>query len=91
METLSCNKCGLVDDYTISDRGVHKTAFCNGCGSYIKNVAYQPPALYFGKYSGREIKSLTSDEEVRYLQWLTIQTWLKPKVKEQVDAHLKTV
>lgn len=90
--SLTCKKCGVIDEVIISQQGVHVRADCRACGAFIKYVPQGiAPTLYFGKYKDRKIASMTDDEEIHYLQWLTIQTWLKPKIKEQVDAHLKTV
>ena len=92
MSEIICKKCGSIDDYSTTQRGIHRTAFCNVCGAYIKNLPQgKPPVLFFGKYKDREIASMLSGEEIRYLQWLTAQTFVKAKLKEDVDAHLKTV
>jgi hypothetical protein len=91
MESISCKTCGLVDDYSIKERGQHRTAFCNGCGAYIKNISYQPPKLYFGKFKDREIASLTNPNEVSYLRWLVIQPNLKDKLKQQISTHLNSL
>lgn len=42
----------------------------------------------FGKYKGREIKSLRDNEEVRYLQWFIQMPDLKPRIKEAIEKHL---
>jgi len=34
---------------------------------------------------------MTSDEEVRYLIWLSQAPGLKPKLKQAIDSHIKTV
>lgn len=83
---ITCYKCGLIDEPEIRINNMHKTAYCKGCGQYIKHL---PPdnktdfELYFGKYKGRTVKSmLESKEERDYLLWLhdkatTIKQWQK--------------
>jgi hypothetical protein len=92
LPSLTCKRCGLIDEVLITQQGVHVRADCRGCGAFIKFVPQgAPPVLYFGKYKGREISSLTSKEEVRYLQWLTIQPGIKPNIKNNIDNYLKTL
>lgn len=83
---LTCKKCGLIDKPEIRVGNIHTTAYCTGCHNYIKHL---PPdnrsdfELYFGKYKGRNIKSmLESKEERDYLLWLhdkatTVKQWQK--------------
>jgi hypothetical protein len=89
MESLICPKCGLVDDYNIQQRGNHKTAYCNGCDSYIKHLPQgNPTALYFGKYKGRQLESMTTPEELKYLKWLNDSGIKQNSLKEAVTKHL---
>lgn len=90
--TLTCKRCGLIDEVLVSQQGVHVRADCRGCGSFIKFLPQgSPPVLYFGKYKDREIASLTTIEEIKYLQWLIIQPWIKPNIKTNIESHLKTL
>lgn len=41
-------------------------AYCNQCQSYIKNIPYDKPKLYVGKYKGIPIDEI---EDFRYLKW----------------------
>lgn len=92
METhkVQCPKCSSID-YRIEPRGIHQTAFCNKCDAYIKNLPQGKPAqLHFGKFSGREIQTMTSFEEVEYLKWMVKKLDIKPNsLKEAIHAHLK--
>lgn len=45
--------------------------------------------LHFGKYKGREVISMTSDDELAYLFWLS-KTNIKQGLKNQIDNHLKS-
>lgn len=41
-------------------------AYCNDCGTYIKNIPYSQPKLHFGKYAGIYISDIT---DLQYLNW----------------------
>jgi uncharacterized protein (DUF3820 family) len=88
-----CKNCGSVDDYTATQNGQHLMATCNGCGKYIKFLPQNNvvPKLYFGKYKGREIASLTSEEEIQYCKWLSTRIDLKPGLVQQLVDHLKSL
>lgn len=89
MSDIICQRCGSVNDYREEIKGPHKTAICNGCDRYIKHLSQgNPTVLYFGKYKGRELSSLTSDEEKRYLEWLS-GTNIKAGLKEAIVNHLR--
>lgn len=90
MEDITCQRCGLANDYEIKQAGPHQSAYCNGCGNYIKHLPQNKPVeiIPFGKYKGRELKSLVSDEEVRYLNWFSQMPDLKPRIKEAIRKHL---
>lgn len=63
---LTCTKCGLIDEPKIIIKGNHHVAFCIGCGKYIKNVSYDIPKLYIGKYKGTPVSEIT---DIEYLKW----------------------
>lgn len=89
---IECQNCGLCDDYTEKESGPHLSAYCNGCGKYIKHLPKgNPITIYFGKFKGRELASMTDSDEIRYLTWLTNAGNIKPKLKQAIDFHLKTV
>lgn len=88
---VTCIRCGLIDDYEVRQSGPHKTAYCNGCGKYIKHLPQENSnlKLYFGKYKDREITSLTGKEEVDYLKWvLERHTTLSDKYRIVISKHL---
>jgi hypothetical protein len=91
MVQLTCPHCGAVNDYTTSLSGPHLRADCNQCKRYIKFLPQETskPILYFGKYKGREISSMNSQEELNYLKWLFSQSDLKPKLKADIEQQLK--
>lgn len=88
-QNIQCTKCGS-SDYRIELRNIHKTAYCNSCDSYIKNLPQGlPQKFYFGKYKDRLIESMVTTEEVGYLRWLLANTTVKPNaLKEAIDKQL---
>lgn len=91
MEEVICSRCGS-DDYTTEESGVHLKAVCGRCGSYIKFLSQTTKViLYFGKYKDRDINTMNSKEELEYLNWLTKQSFIKPKLKSQIFSHLDGV
>jgi hypothetical protein len=79
MENITCKKCGLIDDYSITEKAGHKMAYCNGCYSFIKNIAHQPPLFYFGKHKGTRIDECW---DINYLEWCIKNNVLKGFHKE---------
>lgn len=69
MEVI-CKKCGLVNDFRTVTKSNQKTAWCNGCDSYIKNIPYQKPKMYFGKYKGLYVHEMVLPEHRSYFDWL---------------------
>jgi len=67
MEQIVCRACGVVDDYRIIEKSNQKTCWCNSCDSWIKNIPYTEPSLWFGKFSGTPIKDII---DLSYLEWL---------------------
>jgi hypothetical protein len=89
-KNITCPKCQSIDDYKVEDRGLHKTAFCNKCDSYIKNLPQgKPITLFFGKFNGRTIDSMIEPNEIDYLRWLSTKTDLKPNsLRDYIFKHL---
>ena len=89
---ITCQHCGSKDYYLV-ESGIHIKANCQVCKKYIKFIPQgKPPTLYFGKYKGREISSMKSEEEIRYLQWAYLNLdKLKPNQKEAIKNHLTTL
>jgi hypothetical protein len=92
MQDITCQHCGNINDYRTIMKTNQNTAWCNGCDKFIKNLPQgKPPQIFFGRYKDRLISSLTSKEEVQYLQWLIEQPWCKNMLKGQIEDHLKSL
>jgi len=93
MNDISCQKCGLVNDYEIRS-GLHQTAYCNGCGSYIKHLPKEDKQLviYFGKFKGTALKDFLSKDHVSWLNWALNNTSnFKPHEIEKIQKHLSGI
>jgi hypothetical protein len=93
MENVTCNNCGVIDDYNVIEKSGQRTAYCNGCGKYIKNIPYATKiCLYIGKYSGIDLNDFNTPEHINYLRWVkqTPDLWkkLKPKVTDKINSLL---
>ncbi len=90
---ITCQHCGLCNDYYVQKSGPHNSAYCNGCGQYIKHVPQnnEIKIVPFGKYKGREISSMRSDEELRYLQWFVEMPDLRDNVKQSINKYLLSI
>ena len=90
MENLTCNKCGS-HNYNVTERGIHKTAYCDSCGSYIKNLPQGKPFIFmFGKFKGTPLLDMRSKEQTDYLHWI-LASDMNNTIKTKVVEHLKTL
>jgi uncharacterized protein (DUF3820 family) len=91
MEQIVCKKCGVENDYSTQLKNGQNVATCNNCQSFIKNIAYQPPKFYFGKYKGTLIADCF---DLKYLTWFLAETNPKANIKTAVIERinlLKTI
>lgn len=85
---VTCHRCGSVNDFKVEKPYIHYKLTCS-CGCFIKNSGTNAPAvLYFGKYQGREIASMKSNEELKYLQWCLGSDKIKGKLRTSIEKHL---
>lgn len=86
---LVCRKCGAINCTQIIDKGVHHTAFCSVCGAYIKNVAYNVPTIYFGKYKNFAVKDI-SDKD--YLIWFLANIpKITDRLREAIEEQIRLI
>lgn len=91
MQDIICNNCGLINEYQVKQTQLHTTAYCNGCGKYIKHLPKENKdhVIYFGKYKGTPLKDFLTKEHVNWLNWaVNNATTLKPALKEAILKHL---
>lgn len=83
-------KCGS-SDYYITQRGIHQTAYCKKCDSYIKNLPQGKPFVFmFGKFKGTALVDMISTEQLNYLHWI-LSSDMNNTIKTKVVEHLKTI
>lgn len=85
MQSVTCLKCGLVDDYKTERKANNDVAYCNGCGAYIKNIPRSEPALYIGKYKNIPIKDI---EDIPYLKWAIKELKLSQHVRTAIEKRI---
>jgi uncharacterized protein (DUF3820 family) len=89
-ENIVCKRCDTTNQYRLEKAGPHLKAICNNCNNYIKFVGQDGEIVMpFGKYKGSVLSKMRSEEEIRYLQWLSanMNTSLGVKIKD----HLKSI
>ena len=82
---IICKKCGSVNDYKTELKNSQNVAHCNGCGKFIKNIPYQKPKMYFGKYKDKFISDIT---DINYLDWVLRQNIVKGNNKQAIIDQL---
>lgn len=85
METLFCKTCGTEKEYHTEMKSGQLTAWCNDCNSYLKNVAYDEPRFYIGKYKGKTVAEVYDFE---YLKWFVINIKGNKRLKEAIKEKL---
>ena len=88
MEEIICKNCGLVNDYNTVFKSNQKTAWCNGCGTFIKNIPHSLPRFYFGKYKGGKVGECS---DMGYLNWFLENTNPKPAMKEAIINQIEVI
>ena len=90
---LVCEKCGLMNEFDIITKQTQHTAYCKGCGAYLKNIPQSDMskiACYWGKkYKGEKIANI---EDHKYLRWcLENMTSLNYKYITAIEMQLKKI
>jgi hypothetical protein len=84
MADITC-KCGAVNNYRTESKANNIVAYCNKCGAYIKNLPYDVPKFYVGKYKGIPIDEI---EDIPYLKWAVETLRLTSSVKMAVLSRI---
>jgi len=82
---ITCKNCGVIDDYITIMKNGQNVATCNGCQKFIKNMPYQIPKFYIGKYKGQTISSCA---DLNYLKWFILNTNPKSTQKIAVESRI---
>lgn len=85
MSEIVCTKCGSINDYRTVQKSNNLVAYCNGCGSFIKNIPHDKPRLYVGKFKGIAIEEI---QDLKYLQWAFNTLALSAKQKTAITDRI---
>lgn len=85
MEQIICNKCGAVDKYYTELKSNNNVARCSECNSFIKNIPYQQPKFYFGKYNGVPVSEMT---DMGYLKWALKEMKLTKVMRDAITKRI---
>lgn len=89
MEQITCNKCGAADQYYTEVKANNNVARCSVCNAFIKNIPYEKPTFYFGKFKNTSVAEV---EDVQYLKWVLANTKqaaaMRDAIQKQID-HLE--
>lgn len=87
MEQIKCLKCGAIDKYYTELKANNNVARCSECDAFIKNIPYNEPTFYFGKYKGKKVSEV---EDMDYLKWVLAKTKqsasMRKAIQEQIDS-----
>lgn len=86
---IVCRNCGSVDSYTTERKAHNIVATCADCGKFIKNIPYDKPRMYFGKYKGVPIAEIN---DLGYLQWANQNlNNISERVREAMKERINTL
>ena len=83
---LVCRNCGAVNSYSTELKSNQLVATCDECNSYIKNIPYNEPTFYFGKYKGFAVCEI---DDVNYLEWALFKTKPSKRMREALESRIK--
>lgn len=86
MEQLKCPKCGAIDNYYTELKANNNVARCGVCDTFIKNIPYELPKFFMGKYKGKNVSDI---EDMGYLHWalkeLKLSSNMRTAIQQQID------
>lgn len=86
MEDITCARCGAVNDYYTEVKANNNVARCNQCDGFIKNIAYDKPKLFVGKYKGIAIDEI---DDLNYLKWAVANmVTIGKKVRDAINQRI---
>lgn len=85
MESLKCPKCGTVDKFYTELKSNNNVARCNNCDAFIKNLPYEAPKFFVGKYKGKLISEI---EDMGYLKWALKEMKLSKSMRDAISARI---
>ncbi|MBD0298447.1 MAG: hypothetical protein ICV84_25140 [Flavisolibacter sp.] len=86
--SLICRNCDPVEAYHTIKKANNPLAYCSVCGAFIKNLSYDVPRLYIGKYAGTPISEI---EDLSYLRWVLHNMKLSKSIREAVIERIRSL
>lgn len=86
MEKLLCPKC-MIDVEPVTElKSNQNTARCPKCNTFIKNIPYEKPKFYIGKYKNKHIDEV---DDLGYLKWaLDNMNRLNTRTKDAIKGRI---
>lgn len=85
MEQIKCTKCGAVDKFYTEVKANNNVARCSECDAFIKNIPYEQPKFYVGKYKGKLISEI---EDMNYLKWALREMKLSESIRKAISDRI---
>jgi hypothetical protein len=85
METLFCPNCKIEEEYYTELKSNQNTARCMTCNTFIKNIPYEDPKFYVGKYKGQKVADI---EDMGYLKWALKEMRLSASTRKAIEARI---
>lgn len=86
MDTLFCPNCRAEKEYVTEVKSNQNTARCFDCNTFIKNIPYNKPKMYVGKYKDKNIDEI---DDLKYLDWAhRDMTSLNKRTKDAIAAQI---
>ena len=85
METIICPKCGAIDLFYTEVKSNNNVARCSNCDAFIKNLPYEQPKFYVGKYKGKLISEI---EDMSYLKWALKEMKLSKSMRDAISNRI---
>lgn len=85
MDKLYCPKCDEVVDVVTELKSAQNTARCFKCNHFIKNIPYEKPMLYVGKYKGKPIEEI---DDLNYLEWAIKTLNINQRTRDSLQSRI---
>lgn len=86
MITLLCPKCRIEVEPVTELKSNQNTARCPNCDTFIKNIPYEKPKFYVGKYKDKAIEEI---DDLSYLQWaVKNMSRLNTRTKDAINSRI---
>lgn len=85
MDKLFCKKCQKDVDFYTEVKANNNVARCSECDSFIKNIPYEEPKFYVGKYKNIPINQII---DKNYLEWAAKEMKLSKSMRDAIKQRI---